>query len=254
MTKTKASKVMTYYYLPDVHTPFHRKTLWKKVLNAVKDSKPYGVILGGDFMDMYSVSGHNADSLYYLKDITLAYEYSEAGLALGQLEAVLPRGCDKHYIYGNHEDRYFRELARGDRAKYGAALKSPEEALALDKRGWQVYRNWKDDSVRLGEHLECIHGIYCPVHAAKKHLDEFQGSVIFGHTHRWQVYSSGKRVAYNVGWLGDPDNKAFGYAPRAKRNQWTNGFAKIHVLHDGTFTVEPVQCYNDRFFTNGKMY
>ena len=80
------------------------------------------------------------------------------------------KSCKKYFLYGNHEDRYFREVAKGDKAKYGSALLNPTEALKLQKRGYEVKDNWKDDFFTLGEHLDIIHGIYCNVHSAKKHL------------------------------------------------------------------------------------
>jgi len=243
-----------YYFLPDMHVPFHRKPLWRRILQAVRDMRPEGVILGGDFLDMYSLGKYHADSVYYLRDITLEDEYRAGRLVLHELESVLPRGCRRVYLYGNHEDRYYREIARGDRAKYGGALRSPDEALGLRERGWEVYHRWKDDSYVIIEGVECMHGAYATVHAAKKHLEECHCTVLFGHTHRWQVYSNGVHTAYNVGWLGDRENRAFEYAPRSRRRQWVNGFAIVRVYSTGAVFVEAVQCQGDRFIAGGVAY
>lgn len=248
------AKTETWVVLPDIHTPFHDAKLIKKVCQFMKDLRPHGVVISGDFLDLYSLSRYAADSVYSLRDVTLSMEYKTGREVLGWIESALPKGCRKEFLYGNHEDRYWRELEKGDRGKYGDALQSPTSALTLRERGWNVGEHWQQDAVQLGDHLEVIHGIYCPVHAAKKHLDEWQGSVIMGHTHRFQSYVSGKRAAYNIGFLGDPNSKGFAYMPRTKRLQWVQGFAVVDIDTHGDYWCQPIQCYGSRFMADGRMY
>lgn len=240
--------------LPCAHVPWHNRELLPKVLKFVKDLKVYGLILPGDFLDLFSLSQYAANSLYQLRDLTLTQEYVWGKMVLKDIENALPRGCKKHYLYGNHEARYLSHLKDGDNAKVGDELRAPEEALGLNEKGWMVYTNWKDDAVKLGEHLEVIHGFYTPVHAAKKHLDEFQGSVMFGHTHRFQSYVTSKRGAYNIGYLGDPNSPGFKYVPRVHRTRWVNGFAVVNVDDNGYYWVEMIQAWGNRFIANGKLY
>lgn len=240
--------------LPDLHIPFHNEPVIEKIYRAVVDIRPYGIVLGGDFLDLHTLSKYSEDSLLELRDLTLTDEYRAGVGVLDRLDIALPRGCRRFYLYGNHEQRYLTVLKTGDHAKYGNELRSPEEALQLRERGYEVFNQWMDDSVRIGEHLEVIHGLYTPVHAAKKHLDEFQGSVIFGHTHRFGSFVTGKRGSYNIGFLGDIHSAGFKYFPRTKRMGWVNGFAVVHVDDTGDFWVEMVQIWNNRFVVNGRMY
>lgn len=240
--------------VPDVHTPFQNDTLVNKVCLLARDIRPDGIVFLGDFLDLFTLSKYSEDSLYQLKDLTLSDEYDAGREVLSRFLSALPRGCQKVFIYGNHEDRHFRELQKKDHAKYGKELTPPDEALRLHERKFTVLTDWKSDSFRLGLHLELIHGTFCGVHTAKRHLDEFEGSAMMGHSHRFQTYVTGKRGSYNIGFLGQKDSKGFAYCARATRQKWVNGFAVVYVMADGSFIASPVSCWNDQFIFNGKLY
>lgn len=253
--------------LPDVHRPFHNKILWEKVLKLIQFMGPQlkRIILPGDFLDLYMLGSYNADSLGLLREVALIDgqkiqdlqdEYVDGRKGILELESVLPAGCEKIYIYGNHEDRYFREINKGDKSKYGAALKSPTEALGLKEGGWQVFHNWMEDSFEINPNLEVIHGIFCNIHTASKHVQEFDNSIIFGHTHRFQSWgSTGGKVGYNIGWLGDAHHKVFRYMyKKARQKKWQNGFAVVAEDEQGHWFVEPVACRSNSFLWAGKIW
>ncbi len=239
--------------IPDVHVPFHHEKLLQRVTKLYHDLRPDQLVFAGDFLDMYSLSRHNAGSLGKLKGLTLSDEYEAGRRAISGFLGGR-RGCDKTYLYGNHCDFYFRHLQAGDNAKVGAGLPSPAEGLRLRENGFTVLENWMEDSVKVGPHLEVVHGLYTCVHSAKKHLDEFESSVMFGHTHRFQSYVTQKRGAYNIGFLGDPKSVGFSYAPKAQRLKWVNGFAVVYTMDDGSFVPVCIQCWNGRFVFNGRTY
>lgn len=245
---------MRWFIISDIHSPFHNVRLVEKVCACIRAEQPYGIIINGDFLDLFSIASHNADSLGLLKNIDLEYEYRVGNDLLNKIDDALPKGAKKKYIYGNHEDRYIRELMRGDRAKYAGALVSPEEGLGLRERGYKVFTNWKQDSIQLGSHLEVTHGVFTPVHAAKKHLDEFQGSVIVGHTHRFQSFVSGKRGAWNFGFLGDIESRGFYYMSRAQRSKWSNSFGTVDIDSKGYHYVQPIHIFNESFICSGVKY
>jgi predicted phosphodiesterase len=242
--------------LSDVHRPFHNKKIWNKVLRLIRDmgKELYGICLAGDYLDLYTLGSYNAESLGLLKGIDLAFEYQDGLDGLLELQAAAHEGVKKLFLYGNHEDRYFRTVNSKDNAKYGAALKDPIEALYLHEHGWQVKTNWKDDYFTLGEHLDVVHGTYHNKHVAAKHLDQTQHSVVFGHTHRIQSFHLGNKAAYNIGGLFDINNNAFGYMPRFTRSQWANGFAIVYIDEDGCYHVNQVTIWDNCFYAEGKMY
>jgi predicted phosphodiesterase len=253
---TQTTLLQQWLVLPDVHRPFHNKILWAKILRVISDmgTALHGIVLSGDYLDLFTLSSHNAGSMGALTGMTLKDEYLDGLLGIDELEQASHKGLVKKFLYGNHEDRYFRHVNEKDNAKYGGALLNPVEALRLDEKGWETKTNWKDDFFRLGTHLDIIHGIYTSVHAAKVHLDKTEHSVMFGHTHRFQTHYSGDKGAFNIGGLYDKNSKGFKYMPRFQREVWANGFAKVSIDDNGQYYAEPIKITNDCFVVNGKVY
>ncbi len=238
--------------LSDLHVPYHDRVVHPKVMRMIRDDKPDIVVINGDMLDAGSLSMHPqrfGDTME-----TLGENYAAGNKYLDDLDSVLPKGAKKYFNYGNHEDRFFRFLSSPEFQKLQGAVKGPTEGLRLRERGYEVGEQWNESYVLLGSHLEVTHGMFTPVHAAKKHLDEFQGSVLFGHTHRLQSHVTGRRGAWNVGFLGDLAASAFHYATRPQRDKWAQSFATVHIDDNGLFWVSPIQIFQRRFVYNGKTY
>tara|TARA_R110002012_G_C11605414_1_gene607692 strand:- start:384 stop:1244 length:861 start_codon:yes stop_codon:yes gene_type:complete len=236
------------------HVPAHNKKLFNGLLSLCEDlqNEIVGFHLIGDFLDMGSISRHSSGMQ---SKTTLTKEYKEGNKALNAIDQVLNEEVDKTYIWGNHEDWYNQHLSKIDNAKLGrGVIKSPTEALRLKERKYDVYEDWKEDKVTIGKHLELIHGIYCNVHAAKKHIDVFRNSVMFAHTHRVQTFIEGNVAGFNIGTMCDINNKAFSYASRAMKSKWNNGFAIVHIDNNGRYYVTQILAFNDAFYYNGKKY
>lgn len=242
-----------YVLMGCTHVPFHNKPFFNAVVNMIKDTKPTGLVLAGDFMDMNSVSSHDKGQKPIAPHVTLSWEYTEGNTALDILDAAADWKV-KHYLYGNHEDRFWRETRKADTAKLGSALINPTTALQLRERGYQVQEKWKEAKVYLGKHLEVVHGEFCNISTAKKHMDAFRTSIAFFHTHRIQSYMEGDTAGYNLGWGGGIDEGAFGYASKAQRNTWKNGIGVVTIDELGGYHMQQVIWHNDRFYYNGKMY
>lgn len=241
--------------LPDVHVPFHNRAIFNGVCDLIKDLRPklQGVYLIGDFMDMNSLSFHDRGKIP-IEGITLESEYRDGNKALDKIDKSIGSAkVFKGYLWGNHEDRYYREAKNVDSSKLGNLL-HPTKNLRLRQRGYNVKEYWRDDYFKLGKYLEIIHGEYTNIHTAKKHLETLKESVMFGHTHRIQVYTEGHMTSYNIGWLGDPDADAFRYASRATKKRWLNGFAVVTIDIDGFYHNNLITCYNNGFYYNGKRY
>jgi predicted phosphodiesterase len=249
-------KLEKWIVISDIHRPFHNKILWSKVLKLIKDigTGLHGIVLAGDYLDLYTLGSYNTESLANLSGLTLQDEYIDGLEGIDELEQVLHKKAKKVYLYGNHEDRYFRHIKEKDNAKYGGALLNPVEALYLNEKNWTVLTDWMSDYFTLGEHLDIIHGIYTSVHSAKTHLDKTGHSVMFGHTHRVQCYHTGNKASYNIGGLYDINSKGFTYMPRLQRQMWANGFALVNINDNGEFYVEQINVWNDCFLAEGKMY
>lgn len=235
-----------------VHRPFHNKNLWKAFLRFLKyyNNDLYGVIVNGDFLDLRSLSSHDD----YIPDgIDLSIEYSDGQQGIHELQKAVGDIPRKIFQYGNHEERFDRDL--NSIRKYGRALPTPAEALRLRENEWEIQYDWKNGFVTLGNDLDVFHGSKHGINAAKAELDLLpHRSGIFNHTHRFQSFSNKERVVYNVGWMGDVNNDAFKYFDRGQRFRWANGFAVAYIDDEGNHHVHPVKCDNNRIFFHGKIF
>jgi len=79
--------------------------------------------------------------------------------------------------------------------------------------------------------------------------------MMFGHTHRMQTHINGKNGCWNIGWLGDINHDFVSYMHPLQKTKWVNGFAVVTVYDEGgNFLVEPIQCWDNHFGYNGKIY
>lgn len=236
-----------------VHRPFHDTILWDKFLQFLSDNKKgiTGVIVNGDFLDLRSLSSHEE---YIPEGIDLGVEYSNGLQGIDEIEKHLNKGIEKIFIYGNHEDRFFRD--RNSMRKYGASLQSPHEAMELPERGWEVIEDWKNGYVTLGNDLDVFHGVKVGMNAAKDQLNALPTrNHIFNHTHRFGSYSNKTNTAYNVGCMIDFNSDAFKYVDRGVRAAWAQGFAVAYIDPKGNNHVKPIKVDKDKtFFFQGKVY
>lgn len=238
---------------PCVHVPHENTDLMCSASKLIQDlgHKVKGFHILGDFLDMSALSSHDKGNI---SSDTLSEEYEAGNAALDFIEDSLPDNILKTYIWGNHEDRYFRYMRNVDNAKLGTALQSPTVALKLHERGYKVFEDWKNSYVTIGKHLTLSHGEFCNVHTAKKHLDTYRKSILYAHTHRKQVYVEGNMGAYNVGSMADFTSHAFGYATRAMKESWVNSFAVITIDIEGYYNVEIPTWYKGKLVFGGKTY
>jgi hypothetical protein len=238
------------------HVPWHNTAMMHGVLELMKDlgSRLKGFHIAGDFMDMNSLSGHDKGKVP-LTGVTLDKEYKAGNKVLDDIDtAIGKRDIHKTFQYGNHEDRYLRELKNVDSSKFGRALLSPEDGLHLEDRGFIVNAKWQDSYVTLGNHLQIFHGEFLGVNPSKTQLNKLKSSCVFFHTHRFGSHFEGKQAAFNLGFGGDIKAPVFDYAGRLTKMNWINGFGIITIDDKGFFHVTPISVYDDRFYYNGKRY
>lgn len=235
-------------HFPAVNTKFYAAFL--RFLEDIKNQLK-GIHLIGDIIDCKSLSSHDKGQV---SDTTLEKEYATSNLYLDKLDAVLPKGIEKNYIWGNHEERYTRILKQVDTAKFGKALLSPTAGCKFIERGYTVQEDYLNAKIQLGKYLDLIHGQYITRNSAKKHLDVYKKSIMFVHTHRMESAFDTDKAAFNIGWMGDKDHPAFNYCSRVTRDGWQNGFAVVNIDSEGFYHVQIIQWYNDRFFFGGKEY
>ena len=242
-----------------VHAPFHNAKMMDgvvKLINKYKDQLA-GFHLIGDFLDLNSLSAHDVGRSPINIDgdpINLTWEYRESNKLLNKFDRVLPKQVKKYFIYGNHEDRFFRHLATIDQSKYGDELTSPTRGLKLKERGYKVYEDYKNDYYYIGKHLQIFHGYYHGVTPAKQTLDKLKVSCMFAHSHRANIHYQNDMIAFNIGWGGDKTQPVFNYAPRPMKDAWINGFGVVFTDKKGGYHGQVVTAYDGNFYFNGKEY
>ena len=237
------------------HVPFHNVQLHRSIIELIKDYPDLikGFHLMGDFLDMNPLSSHDKGRFTAVPGLTLDDEYAVGNELLDEFDRFLPKDCWKTYLYGNHEDRYNRWMKVMDNAK--TPLDSPEDALRLWQRGYNVKTNWAQDFITIGKNFDIFHGIYFNIHNAKKHLDTFGRDCAYVHTHRVQMYREGKLAAHNIGTCANLKSNVFGYATRAMKESWSNGFA-IDMVDDygASHLTQIVPDESGHFWFGGKYY
>ena len=246
----------TYLVTGCCHAPWHNQAMYDSVFNYLGGEKIVlqGLILAGDVIDANSLSSHDRGKTP-IKGVTLDWEYKEANKFLDQFEQLrFTPNATKDYLWGNHEDRYLRIKKDVDIAKYGDALVGPDVGLKLIERGYNVYKDWKNDTIQLGPYLDVTHGEFLSTHSAKKTIDTYRKSVLYFHTHRFQVYVEGLVGGWNMGFGGDINAPIFGFATRAMKNSWINACALVDIDEDGYYHVSPLMYINSKLIVNGKSY
>jgi hypothetical protein len=236
-----------------VHRPFHDKILWDKFIGFLKHNKEKitGVLIDGDFLDLRSLSSHEE----WIPDgVDLSMEYSDGAQGIRDIEDALNDDIEKVYMYGNHEDRFFRD--KKSIRKYGASLPSPHEAMELEEKGWEVITDWKNGYVTLGNLLDVYHGTKVGMNASKDQLNALPTrDHVFFHTHRVSSYSNQTNTAYNGGCMIDLDSDMFKYVDRGVRAAWSQGFIVAYIDDEGGNHVTQIKVRDDRhFFFEGLVY
>lgn len=248
----KWNKPGVYLILPCVHAPFHNRQLLSGIVDLMGDVAFDGLILDGDFLDCNSLSGHDRGKFTAIPGLNLTEEYRIGRTLLTHLTDNLPATSLRAYLYGNHEDRYWRFIADMQNSK--TPPMSPTEGLTLNELGFITIESYSAGYMTLGNHLDVLHGVYYNTHSAKTHIDRFRGSVLYAHTHRIQSYVEGNTGGFNIGWLGDKNHKAFNYADRGTKAGWQNGFSTVTIDEAGDYYVQQVFCNNNKFYYNNKLY
>ncbi len=233
-----------------VHVPYHNKTIIAKIVNLIENNNVIGFHLIGDFLDVKSLSSHDEGRVQVT---SLGKEYEQGNQILNLFDQVLPEQCEKTFIYGNHEARFFKFKSNIKNQSFADAVLSPHDALRLKERGYTIYTDWQEDYHQVGSY-QLFHGIYCTTNTCKTHLDRVKSNCIFAHTHRCGNWFEDNKHSLNIGHLVDINNKdGFGYLSRIEKIKWQSGFAVISQ-DNKDFHADLVVVNNNSFFFGGQKY
>jgi predicted phosphodiesterase len=231
-------------WISDVHFPEEDPRVWRGFVDFCADLQPAEIILGGDILELESCSSHGgvARPAHLIEEIT----YARA--RLDELQAAAP-SSKITFLEGNHEDRLNRIVVNMLPTLDGA-LDLPS-LLQLKERGiaWHKFGH----VVRRGS-VAFVHGWWSPQHHAAKMLRELGESVVYGHTHRSQMFCKGgprgPRAAYGMPCARDLD------APwmKGRPSGWTQGWGLVELDDAGRYQVHVIHAVDGRAIFAGRRY
>jgi len=243
----------------DMHYPLYDKPTWQAELDFIDSNPPDVFIFGGDQFHFDEISHHTKGKPLFRT--RRAYANSIEGFErdiLTPLEDVLPKGCEKVWIIGNHE-RFEQDLIE----------EHPEleniidhvKLLKLKERGWEIIP--LGHAYELGKlkviHGEVLSGIgnQCGVFPAKKAVETYACNVLAGHTHAPQTYTKISPVEHINKWQAYISPITGNVNPSYLRNRptaWLHGFNIIDVAPDGQYNYYSVIVTKGKFMFGGKLY
>lgn len=229
MRKNERSIVMG-----DLHVPFDDKRAVSLVLKFIKKFKPDNIFLNGDIIDCWEISKFERPLSI---NVRLEQEIREVKEFLARLKEASDASII--YIFGNHEHRFERFIARNAKELYGLKGLTLEEQLGLAELEITVINNHqRENYYRYGKlligHFNKVnkHGGY-----TAKNLREEKGmSLIQNHTHRGGFSPKRDYASLKAGWenfcLCDL-NPTYCSLP-----DWQLGFSEIFMdIKSGVFEV-----------------
>jgi hypothetical protein len=248
------AKSKLWVWLFDLHYPKVDRPTFRAMMQFLKHNKLDGFGFGGDQFDNESISPHTRGkhrkiALGSIKNDELRFDNE----VLRPIEMAVGRGCEKVWIEGNH--CHWIEQYIDEHPELEGKIERPL-SLGLKGRGWQVIEC--GHSFKRGR-LRVIHGeaIVGGANCAKKALEQYCGSVLFGHFHALQVATKvmphdmkKKWAAYCSPIMGNVNASYL----RNKPTAWGNGFTIVEILPNGNFNVYPVIVSNGTFAFGGRIY
>jgi hypothetical protein len=237
----------------DLHYPLQDTILWDNILKEVRSFKPDVLVLGGDNMNMTAVDHwlHDKGLVRKLEGRRVQDEYEGFTKDIMKpLERILKSDCHKIWLDGNHEN--WIELAI-DKNPQGEGYWEIENNLHLKAKGWEVVPYGK--FAKVGK-LYLIHGQYTNIYHARKTVDVYEKSIMYGHDHTYQVFTKSTPVG-NEAHSGIAVPCACGLNPDYQGNKpsaWVNGFVEFFIQTNGNFNVYPIVAINGHFTTPNGQY
>jgi predicted phosphodiesterase len=231
----KSGKTYLRVIFTDTHGCRVDKQAFAAFVADLKLLQPEEIVCLGDHLDCDGfLSAHKPIAYTSNSPYSFAEDVDAANDMLDQIALAVPK-TRLHYVEGNHEYRLRtwcldNSQTETDR-RYHERLYLPPGCLDLDKRGITYYSRGerhcglsKRGTIKLGK-CHFVHGDSHAKRASEKHLSTFGGNVVFGHTHRSEMYSTstestGTIAAWNPGCLCElhPTWK------HSEATTWTHGY------------------------------
>lgn len=206
----------------DCHFPFVHKPTLEKIYEFARTHKPEIIIQVGDLYDLYAHSKFPRSQNVYspVEEERLAREGAE--LMWKTLKEICP-DAECYQMYGNHDVRPIKRTMEVAPQMEHIVAKYIESLMSFD--GVKLIVDPREELI-IGD-IQFIHGYRSKI---GDHRDYTLMNTVCGHLHRAGVMYrrvNGRAIwEMNVGFIGDPESKVFGYTPQ-KIKDYTLAFGWI---------------------------
>ncbi len=262
--------------LSDQQVPWHDREFHEVILRYLSDTKPDGIILGGDVSDLPQFSlKFPWNPLMYTDPIT-SVKLHQSMVRQVLREYADASGAKKRIIVpGNHDVRFLNYVTKRAPLLHaledttGQPLISLESffdarnlgyEVATDPHGMQVYPAARHV---LGELVAIYHGWLVPGGkagtSALAHLEYLQHSVIVAHTHRLAkvhktLHPLNGPSTVLVGIESGTTAQVAGGLGHTVNPNWQQGLVEVVLFGDGEFDANPRVYANRSLFGNGERW
>jgi len=232
--KPTRNEVQSWYILSDIHDKHYHKPTVDIMMKMAKQNKNWkGLIINGDLLDMEEfMKSKNPDYKRNLKNQFSIEDYFipafEKSMKWGNtfLDVIVSEFDEVIYLLGNHEVRVTEFLKADCPAEYRHNF-SFEKGLHLQERGIKLIQY--NDFVEIGGRVMVTHGVYHGTSAVKNHTAVTGKTTLFGYVHQYELKSF-RQVGDTIVGISLPCACSMNpYYMRNKPNNWTNGFAIVHI-------------------------
>lgn len=234
--------------------PVHNRKALEAILKFASDFQPDIVTLGGDQLDLRSISHWTKKSKLSMEGLRLQDDFHGFRKEfLDPLEALLPAHCSKRVHKGNHEDWVDQFL---DENPALSGLLDIDQNVGYTSHGWRLYK--QGEASKIGK-LYIVHGDNIPgsTNIAKAAVEMYERNIRFGHFHTFSTFTKTAaldvtqcKTGMAVPCLCTRDASYGKGAP----NRWLTGFHVGYSFPDGSFNDTVIVLTNNRFHWNGTTY
>lgn len=232
--------------IPDLHVPYHHEPTVNIIFQVAEDLDPEHIVFIGDCFDAEHLGSWTKDTVEegLYKTLDEIDEFREE--ILQPLRGICP---DSEYYWcgGNHDMQRIKDAIED--------LEKRKRVIDLEKEFPDIKLTEYNQYVKIGK-MHYTHGTYHNKYHARKHVDQYQVNVMYGHTHTTQTFTKHTKTdrqpikATSIGAACDLNPSYM----KNKPNAWVHAFGVVHYRKDGTFTAHVPEIINNETIFNGKVY
>ena len=206
------------HYWPG-NVPFMHKVL----VRHIKELKPKILVLNGDVMDFPKISRHPSIGWENRPNVQEEIEFAQE--MTHEIAMALPRGAQKIWTMGNHDERFSNRLANQNQEYAKVNGFQLKDHFPVWEPAYQVYIN-----PAAGHEAILIHHRFKGgEHAISNNLKWTGCHSVTGHLHKAEIraltyYNDRTIWGVDTGCVAEPNSSAFEYT-RGAPTGWREGFA-----------------------------